>query len=744
LPPSTTQLAEAQRITQQMIEALPNPIFFTDIAGRYIGVNKAWEDFFGIPRNACIGKTVYDLNPGNKDLAARLDAMDKLLRNTPGTQVYETAITTPDGRRHDTICYKATYNHADGSIAGLIGTIIDITERKQAEKRQTMEHAITRALAEGGTLADTVPRIIRTICETMGWHCGARWAWDKQANTLRCCEYWSIDAPEIQEFVAASSQRAVNPAPADQGLVQRILTTCKPLWITDITGDQGFGRGTMAARAGLHGAFGFPLVDGNETLGLMEFFHRDIREPDETVTRIAQSIGGQIGQYVVRKETEETINFVATHDTMTGLPNRVLFGEVLSHAISTAVRNNRRLAILFIDLDRFKVINDTLGHDTGDALLREVATRLTVTLRASDTVARLGGDEFVILVEELTEPIHVGTLARKLIAELSKSYTLSGQEFHVSASIGISTYPDDATDMLALLKNADIAMYRAKEQGRNTFQFYSEKTNTHSVERLALESNLRHAIERNELVLHYQPQVDIRSGRIIGVEALVRWQHPAMGLVSPAKFIPLAEETGMIVPIGEWVLQTACAAHQAWEKQGLPHLRIAVNLSPRQFIHGDPLKFVAHALKQANRNPASLELEITESMVMHNPERAVTLIQRLKDVGILVAIDDFGTGYSSLAYLKRFPIDSLKIDRSFIVDIPGDPSNEAITQAIIAMAHSLELNVIAEGVETGDQLKFLRDHGCDQIQGYYFSKPLPAEAMIPLLQQDEKLASAEA
>lgn len=307
----------------------------------------------------------------------------------------------------------------------------------------------------------------------------------------------------------------------------------------------------------------------------------------------------------------------------------------------------------------------------------------------------------------------------------ARPFALDTQEFHLTASIGISTYPADSEDLQSLLKNADVAMYRAKELGKNNFQFYSAQMNIHTLERLALESSLRGALERNEFVLHYQPKVDIRSGRIIGMEALVRWQHPTKGLIPPMQFIPLAEETGLIVPIGEWVLRTACARNKSWQEQGLPPLCIAVNLSARQFTYENLLKDVARVLNETGLDAAFLELEITESMVMHDPEHAIELLNKLKTMGISISIDDFGTGYSSLSYLKRFPIDSVKIDRSFIKDLPLDGDDAAITQAIIAMAHGLKLKVIAEGAETGEQLSFLRAHECDVMQGYYFSKPLP-------------------
>jgi diguanylate cyclase (GGDEF)-like protein len=410
-----------------------------------------------------------------------------------------------------------------------------------------------------------------------------------------------------------------------------------------------------------------------------------------------------------------------------------MFAQRLEHALSQAARYGRRLAVLFIDLDRFKVINDTLGHDVGDALLREVARRLTESLRASDTVARLGGDEFVVLLEELSDPMYVTAVAHKLIAALAQPVALGGGEYHVTASIGASAYPDDSADAQALLKNADIAMYRSKELGRNTFQFYSAQLNLHTVERLTLESGLRRALERGELRLYYQPQVELRSGRITGVEALVRWQHPEHGLLPPASFIGIAEETGLIVPIGNWVLQAACAAHRAWRSQGLPPVRISVNLSARQFLHDDLVRDIRSLIGENGFLPGRLELEITESMVMRDPDRVVALLHELRQIGVRVSIDDFGTGHSSLAYLKRFPVDSLKIDRSFVAGVPDDLGDVAITHAIIDMSHNLGMKVIAEGVETRLQRDFLAAQSCDEYQGYFFSMPLSEQETLALL-----------
>jgi diguanylate cyclase (GGDEF)-like protein/PAS domain S-box-containing protein len=737
---SQAELAREQHRTQELIEALPNPVFFKGTDGRYQGVNKAWEAFFGIGRGVFIGKTVHDLYPNNPEIAQRLHNMDQVLWKKPGTQVYEASITTPGGTRHDTIYYKATYSQPDGSVGGLVGTIIDITARKEAERRLAMEHAVTRVLAEASTVKEAIPGVIRTICDAMQWACGLRWEWDPAERMLRCREYWGEDDAQIQRFLADCAARTIEPEPVGRGLVRRAYAGGSSVWIADFSRDTGLIRTPLVRAAGLGGGMSFALLLGAEVLGVLEFFFRGVREPDDGMVAISQSIGSQIGQFMARKQVEEAVRFVATHDGLTNLPNRVMFHQRLEHAITQAQRHGRGLAVLFVDLDRFKLINDTLGHEAGDTLLREVARRLQDNVRAGDTVARFGGDEFVVLLEEVSEPMYVGSVARKLILSLAESFELSGQEYHVSASIGVSTYPDDADNAAGLLKNADIAMYRAKERGRNTFQFYSSHMNIHSIERLTLESSLRRALERQELVLHYQPQVDIPSGRVTGVEALVRWQHPELGIVPPGKFISVAEETGLIVPIGEWVMHAACTALRAWTARGLSGLRVAVNLSPRQFLHGDLVNNIGRVLAETGCEATCLELEITESMVMHDPKRAVRLIRRLKQMGVQVAIDDFGTGYSSLAYLKRFPIDSLKIDRSFVQDIPGDTGNVAITQAVIAMAHSLGLLVIAEGVETREQFEFLRAQACDEYQGYYFSAPLPEAAALALIEERRVVA----
>ena len=433
-----------------------------------------------------------------------------------------------------------------------------------------------------------------------------------------------------------------------------------------------------------------------------------------------------------RRQAEERLRVVATHDPLTALPNRTLLHEHLSHALAKAQRYNRQLAVLFIDLDRFKNVNDTLGHEAGDLLLQIAAQRLSDCVRETDTMARQGGDEFVVLMDELFDLGPVAGVCQRILDAMARPFIVQGQEVLLTASIGISVYPEDGR---TLLKNADIAMYRAKEKGKNNYQFYSTQFDTYSVERLSLESSLSRAVERNEFTLHYQPKVNIVSGHITGMEALLRWQHPELGWISPARFIPLAEENGLILPIGAWVLKTACAQNQAWQRQGLRRLRVAVNLSARQFGVESLPQDIDAVLRESRLEAKDLELEITESMVMSNPEQAVNMLRQLKDMGIHVAIDDFGTGYSSLAYLKRFPVDSVKVDRSFVEDLPGDLESAAIAQAIITMAHSLRMNVVAEGVENEAQLRFLRGEGCDEIQGHHFSEARAAFEIPELMRK---------
>jgi len=761
-----------------------------------------------------------------------------------------------------------------GVVIRLHGTVMDVTRRKLVELRQSMEHTITRLLAESASPEEVIPEIIQIICETLGWVCGALWTLDRQTGSLQRSAVWSATTPFVDDFYRTSKQYIQKPT--KDGLIGQTLGAAAPIWNPDVSHDTRFLRASVARECGLRAALAFPIQAGGEIFGVMEFFNQQVQQADHEILQSAHFIGRHIGQFLQRKQAEDALreseahfralvdqasdsfymhdvegNFIdvnqhgcdylgytrqellamnivdidveltvselkhlrdqvvakgpvalesqhrrkdgtifpveirmgpieingrqhllslvrdvterkelqdhiqhlAYHDSLTDLPNRAMFNRHLTQAIAQAHRTTKGLAVLFLDLDRFKNINDTLGHDAGDRLLQEMARRIKSCLRGSekslrgrrmgDMVARLGGDEFVILVEDLTDSARVSLIARKILATMVKEFSLDGQLIHITASIGISVFPEDGRNEFSLMKHADIAMYRAKERGKNNFQFYSTQMDLHSADLLALESGLRRALEHDEFILLYQAKVDALTGQINGVEALVRWQHPELGLVSPVHFIPMAEESGLIVPLSQWVLKAACLQNREWQAQGLPALRIAVNLSPRQFFDDNLLTDTVATLNEVGMDPTMLEFEITESMMMHDTIKTAEVLGELRKIGIHVAIDDFGIGYSSLSHLKQFPIDIIKIDRSFIKDIPGDKADEAITEAIIAMGKSLEITIVAEGVETLEQLQFLRERGCNQIQGYFFSRPITGDEFGQLIRKSLESTIAE-
>lgn len=452
-------------------------------------------------------------------------------------------------------------------------------------------------------------------------------------------------------------------------------------------------------------------------------------------------IARSIRYAIERKKAEERLAYLSQYDPMTGLANRVLFQDRLRQAMARAERDGSMVALIFLNLDRFKSFNDAFGHHFGDELLKVVAGRLEDRAREGDTVARLGSDEFGIILEDLSEAQAAAQVARGISEKLSEPVALGGQEVFVTASMGIAVRPPSGAD--SVMKDANAALQRAKELGRANYQFFSPEMNVQAFERLAFESSLRRALERGEFHIHYQPQVELASGRIVGAEALLRWYHPDLGLISPAKFIPVLEDTGLIVPVGEWLIEETCREARAWRDAGLPAPRVAVNLSPRQFRSRNLAHVISAALTRENLEPFCLELEITESLLMEDTEESDARLNALKaERGLRVAIDDFGTGYSSLAYLKRFPIDVLKVDRSFVRGMDGDPDAAAIISAIIGLAHNLRLKVIAEGVETAAQLARLRELDCDQAQGFYFSRPLPAGDFARLLGEGNSFAGA--
>ncbi len=671
----TTEVSQQLHFMEQLIEAIPGPVFYKDRQGRYLGFNQRYIDYLGKPRGELIGATVYDIAP--KDLADRYRAADEELFNNPGVQVYETQVQPASGERRDVLFHKATFANPDGNVGGLIGVMFDITERKRMEARMQQAATVFDSSAEGITITAPDGSIIavnRAFTEITGY--------------------------------SESEVLGRNP---------RILQSDRQ--------DKDFYREMWDAiirRGRWQGELWNKRKDGS-------LF------PEWLTVSAVKDAGGNVMHYVgvatdisEIKRANELLDHQAHHDYLTGLPNRLLLEDRLRGALLRGQREETQVAVLFLDLDRFKNINDSLGHHVGDRVLCEVAERFSALTRESDTVARMGGDEFLIVLEGIHDAAMAARIADKILDDLRANPVTLEQEFFVCASIGISLFPQDGADSVTLIKHADAAMYRAKERGRNTYEFFSNDLMQFSLDRFKMETDLRRAIERDELIVYLQPQFSLKTGELLGAEALVRWKHPQQGLVAPERFIPLAEESGLIVALGEWVQHTACRHWAEWAQAGLNPGVLSINVSGVEFRRGHIEDTVRKVLDATRLPPELLELEITESAIMSQAETSIRVLYGLRAMGISLAIDDFGTGYSSLAYLKRLPLNKLKIDQSFVFGLPGDAEDCAIVRAVIALAHSLQLKVIAEGVETEQQREFLAREACDEMQGYLRGNPMPA------------------
>lgn len=660
---------------QTLIDAVPTPIYYKERDGRYAGLNAAMAEFFERPASQIIDHSMKELYPETSDQFTRVD---ELLLEQGGNQVVEGALERSDGVHH-VVVHKARFIKPDGK-PGIVGAVMDVTESKKTEKELRLAQTVFDTTSEAIVVTDLQNRI-----------------------------------------------QAVNPSFTH---------------VTGYTELEVLGRDPGFLSSGRHDKhFYNQMWEHLSQTGRWqgEIWNRrkngDIYAEWLAISAVYDK-QGDITQYVAvfsditkRKKDEELIRHQANYDALTNLPNRNLFTDRLSRSMVRAKRQKTQVALMFLDLDRFKWVNDTLGHNIGDMLLQKAAGRILKCVRESDTVSRLGGDEFTIVLPDLLNTHDVEKVARKVLETLSEPFNISGHEIFVSGSVGITVYPDDGKELELLLRNADTAMYRAKEAGRNDFRFFTAEMNAEAHQQMILERDMRRGIERDEFLVHYQPVVGVEQNKVVSCEALVRWQHPRRGIIGPGAFITIAEETGLINHLGEIVLRQVCEQIKAWESDPVMRsVRVAVNLSPRQLQNDNLLNELVAIVEEAGVSPHSLTLEITETLVMQDPEAAAKLLEDIRSVGFKVALDDFGTGYSSLNYLKRFSFDVLKIDRTFIKDIENDESDAALVEAIIVMAHKLGINVVAEGVETDLQHEFVAGQKCDYIQGYYYSQPIAPDA----------------
>ncbi len=684
---TSRKLDEQLRFTNELLQVIPNPIFYKGRDRKYLGVNRAWEQFFGRARDEWLGKTYADVfKDGSADEVELEDA--GVLHGTD--LVREIRARDGHGVERDIVKHISRFTSQDGSAAGVIGVLTDITSFKQAaialQKTEGRFQALTESAMDIVTVLDRNAVITyqsSSVKHLLGYD---------PLEMIGKCQFDLVHREDVERMRIAFAELL------ETGAMSRAIE------------------------------FRAMALDG--TWRILESIGKSCLDDP-----VVQGIIVNTRDVSERRAIQEHIQHLAFHDALTGLPNRSLIQDRIAQALTRADRGNHRLAVMFIDIDNFKNINDTLGHDAGDELLREVSRRLRASVRGHDTIARQGGDEFIVLLDQIDDHQGATRVAQKILDALRAAFMVGGTGHHVSGSIGISIFPEDGSDAQTLLKNADTAMFHGKSLGKNTYQFFTGQMNIAVKRRAAMESNLRAAVNNQDFLLLYQPQINLVSGEIVGLEALVRWNSEDSGTMMPGEFIPLAEETGLINELGEWVLREACRQNKEWQNAGLAPKRMAVNLSAKQLNDKGFVEMLVGILRETQLAPTFLELEITESQVMRQGEGSVMLLNEIAEMGIHLSVDDFGTGYSSLSYLKRLPIGKLKIDQSFIRDITVDPNDTAIVVAIINMAKSLDLEVIAEGIETTGQLTLLRAKGCGVGQGYYFSVPLDAVGIAELLKQ---------
>lgn len=672
------ELGEQQKLLTVVVEGSTDAIFVKDLHGRYLLVNQAAAQFVGKPAYQVIGHDVSFIFPAA--IATEVMDIDKAIMSSGKIQTHEKYITTPSGEQLIFDVTKGPMLDYNGQVSGIFGICHNITERKKREL----------ALIESESRFSTV--------------------FNRNPIAIGISNYASEKFIDVNEAYLQLSGYERNEVIGHTAIELN-------LWVYP----EEKARMYMSQSLSEHGQ-----IQNQEFL----FRTKNGEIGDVLLSAELINIGGEqcvlhiLTDITEKKKAQREIDYLSHHDALTGLPNRLLVRDRVKQAIAAAKRDKHKIALLFIDLDNFKSINDSLGHASGDVLLEVISHRLRESIRGTDTISRFGGDEFLVVLSHITASDAVVAVCSKILEDITKPARIDGYELSTSCSIGVTVYPDDGDDFDSLLRKADSAMYYAKDAKGNTYRFFDSKMNADAIEQVELRHGLRIALERNEFVLHYQPQIDLSSGAVIGAEALIRWQHPELGLLPPGKFITLAEDSGLIVPIGEWALREACRQAMAWRKQGLPDLVMAVNLSAIQFRRGNLDETVFAALRDSGLEPQFLELELTESILIGDTENVLQTVKRLKTLGVKLSLDDFGTGYSSLSYLKRFAVDKVKIDQSFIRDMDKNPSDAAIVRAIIQMSKSLGLRTIAEGIEEEHLIKYLQIYHCDEAQGYYYSRPM--------------------
>ncbi|WP_245487844.1 EAL domain-containing protein [Mesorhizobium sp. M4A.F.Ca.ET.022.05.2.1] len=727
---AANQQIAAERISlQTLIDWVPDYLWVKDTESRFIVANRALALDSGREKTSdMVGLTDFDLHA--PELARKFRAVEQNVLSSGQPMIdKEEFIVDALGAGKWVSSTKVPLRNAQNDVIGLVGIAHDVTARKQADVLRDGQAHILEMIAMSALLEDVLDRLMRLVESQLTGIFGSVLLLDKDGSHLR-----HGGAPSLaKEYTDAIDGIAIGPKVGSCGTA---VYRREPVIVADIMQDPLWEEyRQVVAPFGYRSCWSTPILSHQgAVLGVFAMYSMTVREPTEAETRLIDFTTRIAGIAIERKLAEDQIHFMANHDVLTGLPNRALLEDRLSQALLYAQRYDRWVTVVFIDLDNFKLVNDTLGHNAGDVLLKTVANRMVECVRPTDTVVRLGGDEFVIvLFDQPTNVDLISETLQKIRAAIAEPVHLGRHRLRATASIGIANYPKDGTNPDQLLANADAAMYRAKEFGRDNFQFYAPEFNTRAHEKFLLQEELRNALARSEFILLYQPQVDLRSGDVFAVEALLRWKHPTRGMVAPDTFIPTAEETGLIVPIGDWVLHEACRQNKAWQDAGLPPLTVCVNVSARQFREPNLIGRVVNALTDSGLEARHLELEVTESLIMQDVELAVATMDALQSLGVQISIDDFGTGYSSLSALKTFPVARLKIDKSFIKDLAADENDQAVASAVISLGQNLHLRVIAEGVETDDQVAFLRKNNCDEMQGYHFSKPVSAQGIEKLL-----------